>query len=155
VWNSISAELSDRHIVNESSNYLAADSFVETDEGLYQTLQELLSTPRSDGQTGIAVAYGDKVAGFELFTHPEDFAASWETLVRSAVLDSPGERTNESSIDIADVEAFLADVAQHDATVAAGTGLGIEYHVASEKVVAHALVDDEGQLMHAYAFAEI
>lgn len=155
VWNSISAELSDRHISHESSNYLAADSFVETNENLFQTLQELLQVPRVDGQTGIAVAYGNKVAGFELFTNPDDFAASWETLVRSAVLDSPVEGSEETSIDVADVEAFLADVSQQDATVAAGTGLGTEYHVASEKVVAHALTDDHGQLMHAYAFAEI
>lgn len=155
VWNSISAELSDRHIYNESSNYLAADSFVEDNQELHDALQELLKAGRVDGQTGIAVAYGNKIAGFELFTNPDDFAANWETLVRSAVLDSPLGTNEQVSIDIAEVAAFLADVAQQEATVAAGTGLGTEYHVASEKVVAHALADDEGNLMHAYAFAEI
>jgi hypothetical protein len=155
VWNSISAELSERHIFNESSNYLAADSFVDDNQELYEALQELLKVGHADGQTGIAVAYGNKIAGFELFTNPDDFAASWETLVRSAVLDSPAATNEEVSVNISDVETFLADVAQQEATVAAGTGLGTEYHVASEKVVAHALTDDDGQLIHAYAFAEI
>jgi hypothetical protein len=144
-----------RKISHESDSYLAADEYVETNENLYQTLQELLATGRVEGQTGIAVAYGNKIAGFELFTNADDLAASWETLVRSAVLDSPATNDDDLSVDITDVEAFIAEVAQQETTVAPGSGLGTEYHVASDRLVAHALTDDEGQLMHAYAFAEI
>lgn len=61
----------------------------------------------------------------------------------------------KSSIDVQDIEAFLADIAQQETTVVPGTGLGTEYHVASERLVAHALADDAGRIMHAYAFAEI
>ena len=155
VWHSISSELHMRKISHESDSYLAADEYVETNENLYQTLQELLATGRVEGQTGIAVAYGNKIAGFELFTNADDLAASWETLVRSAVLDSPATNDDDFSVDITDVEAFIAEVAQQETTVAPGSGLGTEYHVASDRLVAHALTDDEGQLMHAYAFAEI
>ena len=155
VWDSISQELHMRHISHESHSYLAADEYVETNEKLHKTLQELLAVGRVDGQTGIAVAYGNKIAGFELFTNAGDLAASWETLVRSAVLDSPANTDENVSIDIQAVEAFLAEVANQDTTVTPGTGLGTEYHVASERLVAHALTDDAGQLMHAYAFAEI
>lgn len=155
VWHSISDELSMRHISHESDSYLAADRYVETDENLYKTLQELLAEGRVEGQTGIAVAYGNKIAGFELFTNVNDLAASWETLVRSAVLDAPAHTDNEETVDVSDIEEFLADIAHHETTVAPGTGLGTEYHVASEQLVAHALTDDAGQLMHAYAFAEI
>jgi len=155
VWNSISSELHARRISHESDSYLAADEYVETNENLYKTLQELLAIARVDGQTGIAVAYGNKIAGFELFTNADDLAASWETLVRSAVLDSPVNNGEEDTVDVQDIEAFLAEVAKQETTVAPGTGLGTEYHVASERLVAHALTDDAGRIMHAYAFAEI
>ncbi|MEY4995605.1 MAG: hypothetical protein RLZ67_330 [Actinomycetota bacterium] len=155
VWNSISFELHSRHLAHESDSYLAADSYVETNENLYKVLNELLEAGRVEGQTGIAVAYGNKIAGFELFTSASDLAASWETLVRSAVLDSPMTEEEKSSIDVQDVEAFLADIAQQETTVVPGTGLGTEYHVASDRLVAHALADDAGRIMHAYAFAEI
>jgi hypothetical protein len=155
VWNSISSELHARRIVHESDSYLAADEYVETNENLYNALSELLASGLAVGQTGVAVAYGNKIAGFELFTNADDLAASWETLVRSAVLDAPVTTEEESSIDVKDVEEFLAEVARQESTVTPGTGLGTEYHVASDRLVAHALTDDAGRIMHAYAFAEI
>jgi hypothetical protein len=155
VWRSIDAELSSRSLHHEFSSYMAADSFVETDETLYATLSEFMKEPLAPGQTGIAVAYGNKVAGIEVFTNPDDLSRSWETLVRSAVLDSPQADEQDITIDVADIEKFLADVAAQEETEAQGTGLGTEYHVASDRLVAHALVDEAGELMHAYAFAEI
>lgn len=155
VWDSISFELSSRHIEHESNSYLAADSYFERNQELFEVLKEFEKAGVDPGQTGIAVAYGDKIAGIELFTNTGDFTRSWESLVRAAVLDSPEGLPAEVTVDIADVEKFLADVAAQEATEAKGTGLGTEYHVASQSVVAHALVDDAGDLMHAYAFAEI
>lgn len=155
VWESISHELSSRHIEHESSSYLAADTYFEHDSALFDVLKEFEKVGINPGQTGIAVAYGQRIAGIELFTNPDDFARSWESLVRAAVLDSPAVVPSEATANIADVEKFLADVAAQSATEAQGTGLGTEYHIASDRVVAHALVDDAGELMHAYAFAEI
>lgn len=155
VWSSISKELTTRHIQHDSDSYLAADSYVEDDPRLHTTLNDFMKEPLVPGQTGIAVAYGDKVVGIEVFTTPDDLSASWHTLIRSAVLDSPQNLADETSVGIADVEAFLADIAAQDVTVAPGTGLGTEYHVANERVVAHALTDEAGEIMHAYAFVEI
>ena len=115
-----------------------------------------MGTGPAEGQTGIVVAYGDKIAGLELFTNPDDLRASWEALVNSIVFDSPSSESDENTvIDVAAIEAFLVDIAAQEGTIAKGAGLGSEYHVANERYVAHALVDDDGSLLHAYAFAAI
>jgi hypothetical protein len=155
VWNSISEELTSRHIQHASGSYLAADSYFEQNAALYEVLAQFEKIGIDPGQTGIAIAYGDKVAGIELFTNTDDFGRSWESLVRAAVLDSPADVPADATVGIAAVEKFLAEVAEQDATEAEGTGLGTEYHVANEHMVAHVLVDDSGALMHAYAYAEI
>ncbi|MEY4010151.1 MAG: hypothetical protein RLZZ93_843, partial [Actinomycetota bacterium] len=45
-------------------------------------------------------------------------------------------------------------IADSGATTAKGTGVGTEYHVAEPTLVGQALVDDSGELMHAFAYAE-
>ena len=156
VWNAISEELTTRHLTSDSSLFLDAAGSIENDQELSDLVSNLLGTGPSEGQTGVVVAYGDKIAGLELFTNPDDLRASWEALVNSIVFDSPVQESDESSvIDVVAIEAFLADIANQEGTVAKGTGLGSEFHVANERYVAHALVDDSGSLLHAYAFAAI
>ena len=156
VWNAISEELTTRHLTSDSSLFLDAAGSIENDQELSDLVSNLLGTGPAEGQTGVVVAYGDKSAGLELFTNPDDLRASWEALVNSIVFDSPVQESDESSvIDVVAIEAFLADIANQEGTVAKGTGLGSEFHVANERYVAHALVDDSGSLLHAYAFAAI
>jgi len=156
VWNAISEELTTRHLTSDSSLFLDAAGSIENDQELSDLVSNLLGTGPVEGQTGVVVAYGDKIAGLELFTNPDDLRASWEALVNSIVFDSPVQESDESSvIDVVAIEAFLADIANQEGTVAKGTGLGSEFHVANERYVAHALVDDSGSLLHAYAFAAI
>ena len=156
VWNAISDELFSRHLSSESSLFLDAAGSIENDQELSELVSNLLGTGPAEGQTGIVVAYGDKIAGLELFTNPDDLRASWEALVNSIVFDSPSSESDENTvIDVAAIEAFLVDIAAQEGTIAKGAGLGSEYHVANERYVAHALVDDNGSLLHAYAFAAI
>ena len=156
VWNAISEELTTRHLTSDSSLFLDAAGSIENDQELSDLVSNLLGTGPAEGQTGVVVAYGDKIAGLELFTNPDDLRASWVALVNSFVFDSPVQESDESSvIDVVAIEAFLADIANQEGTVAKGTGLGSEFHVANERYVAHALVDDSGSLLHAYAFAAI
>ena len=155
VWNSIAAELNTRHLQSDSSLYLEAERFVENDREMAALVNELLEKGIEDGQTGIAIAYGDKVVGVELFTSTDDLAASWEALVRTAVLDADTTKSDsDASATVADVEAFLARVAAYPATTTEGTGIGTEFHVAEADLVAHALTDDSGNLVHAYAFVD-
>ena len=156
VWNAISDELFSRHLSSESSLFLDAAGSIENDQELSDLVKDFLGTGPAEGQTGIVVAYGDKIAGLELFTNPDDLRASWEALVNSIVFDSPSSESDENTvIDVAAIEAFLVDIAAQEGTIAKGAGLGSEYHVANERYVAHALVDDDGSLLHAYAFAAI
>ena len=142
VWNAISEELTTRHLTSDSSLFLDAAGSIENDQELSDLVSNLLGTGPAEGQTGVVVAYGDKIAGLEL--------------VNSIVFDSPvTESENNSIVEVAAIEAFLADIANQEGTVAKGTGLGSEFHVANERYVAHALVDDSGSLLHAYAFAAI
>lgn len=156
VWDAISEELTTRHLTSDSSLFLDAAGSIENNQELSDLVKDFLGTGPAEGQTGIVVAYGDKIAGLELFTNPDDLRASWEALVNSIVFDSPSSESDENTvIDVAAIEAFLVDIANQEGTIAKGAGLGSEYHVANERYVAHALVDDDGSLLHAYAYAAI
>ena len=89
VWNAISEELTTRHLTSDSSLFLDAAGSIENDQELSDLVSNLLGTGPAEGQTGVVVAYGDKIAGLELFTNPDDLRASWEALVNSIVFDSP------------------------------------------------------------------
>ena len=85
----------------------------------------------------------------------EDLRASWEALVQSALLDlSVVDTTVEATATEDDVRSFVGAFADSPATTAKGTGIGTEYHVADDAVVGQALVDEAGELMHAFAYAE-
>lgn len=163
VWDSVSAELTTRHLQSSSELYLDAERVIDDTPELRELASELIERGIEPGQTGLAIAHGDKVVGVELFTTPGDLAASWEALVRMIVMDADVNRrgaTTDQQVDevatatVADVEAFLARVAAQEATTTEGTGLGTEYHVASDDLVAQALVDETGNLVHASAFVE-
>lgn len=154
VWNSISAEMNVRNLTHDSSLFLRIDEHIEEDESLHGILQEAMSQGIQPDQTGLAIAVGGKVIGIELFTSVDDLRASWEALVRTAVLDHDVAAVDASEATIEDVEKFLTRVAELETTISKGTGLGTEYHIAEPDLVAHALDDDQGNLMHAYAFAE-
>ena len=87
----------------------------------------------------------------ELFGSPEMFAAHWNALVASIMLDAPGyPPTSRPSVSAA--LRFVRRLATAPAAVQKGVGLGVEVHVRNHKVVAQALVDD-GVVLHASAVA--
>jgi len=155
VWNAIDDELRMRSISHDSSLYLSAYGHVERDPELRMLAEELITNGVQPGQTGIAVAHGGKVIGMEVFASEEDLRASWEALVQSALLDlSVVDTTVEATATEDDVRSFVGLFADSPATTAKGTGIGTEYHVADDTVVGQALVDEAGELMHAFAYAE-
>lgn len=154
VWDSVSHELSSRMLTSESSLYLSAYSSVEANAELRAFVNEMIEQGIEPGQTGIAIAHGDKIVGVELFTSESDLRSSWESLITSVVFDAEYADESAVSATIEDVEKFLAVVAAHESTRAEGTGIGTEVHIADDRLVAHALLDDSGTLMHAFAYAE-
>lgn len=150
IWDVVRRELDSRGIDNATSRYTEADDFVQHDPRSREVLDRLAATGPQVGQTGIAVAVGAHVIGMEIFPSDVTLREAWDGLVRQAVLELPADRV-EAEADVADVERFLARVANAPATEAPGVGVGRELHASTEEFTAHALEVD-GALIYANAF---
>ena len=130
---------------------------VESNAEVRRVIDEVVARGPEEGQTGVAIAVGGRVAGVETFANPDDLRTNWSSIITSAMLELTDEEiaAADGEATVADIEDFLRRVAAAEATEAQGTGLGTEWHVATESFVAHALADDSGEVIHAYAFAEI
>lgn len=157
VWDAVAFELNSRHVHSGTSRFDEVFDAVENNAEVNRVLDEVLSRGPEDGQTGVAIAIGGRVAGVETFANPDDLRANWSSIITSAILELTDEEIAavDGEATVADIEEFLRRVAAAEATEAEGTGLGTEWHVATESFVAHALADDSGEVIHAYAFAEI
>ena len=157
VWDAVADELSARHMASPTNRFDEVFDAVAANEEVGRIVDEVIAKGPEDGQTGVAIAFGGRVAGVETFANPDDLRANWESIVTSAILELTDEEVAalDGEATVADVEEFLRRVAAAEATEAEGTGLGTEWHVATGEFVAHALADDTGAVVHAYAFAEI
>jgi hypothetical protein len=157
VWDAVASELGARHMSSPTNRFDEVFEAVETNVEAGRILDEVIAKGPDDGQTGVAIAFGGRIAGVETFANPDDLRANWESIVTSAILELTDAEIAalEGQATAADVEEFLRRVAEAEATEAEGTGLGTEWHVATDDFVAHALADDAGEVIHAYAFAEI
>jgi hypothetical protein len=157
VWDAVASELGARHMSSATNRFDEVFEAVETNDEAGRILDEVIAKGPDDGQTGVAIAFGGRIAGVETFANPDDLRANWESIVTSAILELTDAEIAalEGEATVADVEEFLRRVAEAEATEAEGSGLGTEWHVATDDFVAHALADDTGEVIHAYAFAEI
>lgn len=157
VWDAVAFELRSRSVDSSTSRFDEVFDAVESNVEANRILGEVLACGPEDGQTGVAIAIGGRVAGVETFANPDDLRANWSSIVTSALLELTDDEITalDGEATVADIEEFLRRVAQADATQVEGTGLGTEWHVATDSFVAHALADDTGEVIHAYAFAEI
>lgn len=157
VWDAVAFELRSRSVNSSTSRFDEVFDAVESNVEANRILGEVLARGPEDGQTGVAIAIGGRVAGVETFANSDDLRANWSSIITSAMLELTDDEITalDGEATVADIEEFLRRVAQADATQVEGTGLGTEWHVATESFVAHALADDTGELIHAYAFAEI
>lgn len=156
VWNTISGELALRGVRAEASLFLGIDEDLDRRGDRMAIVDKFVSDGVQPGQVGVAVAHGDKVLGVEVFPSTEALEASWEAIVRAAVLDADEFSTKPETVDaargIAALEKFLADVAATEGTVSEGVGRGTEVHVQTPSYVAHGLRVD-GELVYCNAFA--
>lgn len=157
VWDAVADELSSRAMSSPTNRFDEVFDAVDNNEEVVRIMNEVIAKGPEDGQTGVAIAFGGRIAGVETFANPDDLRANWSSIVTSAILELTDDQIAEldGAATVADVEEFLRRVAAAEATEAEGTGLGTEWHVATGEFVAHALADDTGGVIHAYAFAEI
>lgn len=157
VWDAVADELRSRSMSSETSRFDEVFDAVDNNDEVGRILDEVVARGPEADQTGVAIALGGRIAGVETFAHPDDLRTNWSSIMSSAILELTDAEIArlDGEATVADVEEFLRRVAAAEATEAAGTGLGTEWHVATDEFVAHALADDAGEIIHAYAFAEI
>ncbi len=155
VWGTISYELSSRGVNHEDSLFLEVDEDLDRRSDRIAVVNELIDNGVQPEQVGVAVAHGDKILGVEVFPSSDALKASWEAIIRAAVIDADEFESLPESIDaeagIKALEMFLAEVAQTGGTEAAGCGRGTEVHVETPQFVAHGLRVD-GELIYCNAF---
>lgn len=155
VWGTISFELSSRGVNHEDSLFLEVDEDLDRRSDRIAVVNELIDNGVQPEQVGVAVAHGDKILGVEVFPSSDALKASWEAIIRAAVIDADEFASLPESIDaeagIKALEMFLAEVAQTGGTEAAGCGRGTEVHVETPQFVAHGLRVD-GELIYCNAF---
>ncbi len=100
-------------------------------------------------QTGVLVCIGGRPVAADVFDRPGTLARLWPRLVRGYALDALGARA--SGIDEGAVEAFLAALAEGEASAHDGVGLGTEVVLTAADAVAAALVW-QGAVIHLAAF---
>jgi len=155
VWSTISYELSSRGVNHEDSLFLEVDEDLDRRSDRIAVVNELIDNGVQPEQVGVAVAHGDKILGVEVFPSSDALKASWEAIIRAAVIDADEFDSQLESIGaeagIKALEKFLAEVAQTGGTEAAGCGRGTEVHVETPHFVAHGLRVD-GELIYCNAF---
>ncbi len=155
VWNTISHELHSRGVNHEDSLFLEVDDDLNRRSDRITVVNEFISNGVQPEQVGVAVAHGNKILGVEVFPSSDALKASWEAIIRAAVIDSDEFESQPESIDadagIKALEKFLAEVALTSGTEADGCGRGTEVHVETPQFVAHGLRVD-GELIYCNAF---
>ncbi len=150
VWATVDHELGREGLASPTRDLEDLTRRVEADDRRRRTVAELVSRGPLPGQRGVAVAHGGRVLAADLFATPELLVANWEALVRSHLAELPERPSGHPSA--GRVLRFLRGFARAEATTVRGAGLGLERHVATERVAGQMLELDD-VLVHASAFA--
>lgn len=150
VWNEVDAMLSRAGM--ESSTRAAADvrgSAYNRKPSRAAAIEELAAGGPLPGQCGIVVVHGRWVTAMDLFGAPHLLDAHWSGLIRSHLLEPsiPGGKPSATRV-LQIVRRFATGLAEDDA----GVGLGVEYRMADDRIIGHALTLD-GAIVHAAFFA--
>jgi ARG/rhodanese/phosphatase superfamily protein len=147
VWDSIDEKM---HRLGTSSATRAMEDIYLARSG---KIDEFVASLRPEPeQTGVVFALNAKVAGLELFDHPDAFASSFPKLVRSWALDAIEDSPDEGAVPSADAaRAFLEMVAEAEMQSFAAVGQGTDVRLSAAQVTGGAVVDG-GRVMHLIAF---
>ena len=156
VWDDISGKLGRMAAPSESSEMKAAfDRHRTTIDDFVSAFEPL------EGQAGAIFAIGGRIAGLELFDHPETMARLLPKLVRSYALDAldsrySGGKQDEVSQEEQDrlndqAKLFVASVGLANSTGHKAVGLGEDLRISNNAVTGAALTVNDS-LMHLSAF---
>lgn len=156
VWDDISGKLHRMAACSESSEMKAAFDKHRT------TIDDFVNAFKPvEGQAGAIFAIGSRIAGLELFDHPETMARLLPKLVRSYALDAldsryageeKGEERKQAQDRLLDrAKLFLASVGLASSTSHEAIGLGEDLRISNNAVTGAALTVDD-RLVHLSAF---
>ena len=151
IWDGIHALHAKAKLVSPTA--AMHDAFKARQQQLDECLQAF---PRQEGQVGLMVLIGGRVAGFDLVSRPEVYARLHDKLVRSYVLDAllekPGQPA-EPADPQSSARSFLASAEAAKEEVFPSVSYGRDHRYEAASVTGSALVHD-GKLIHA-AFLSI
>ena len=147
VWNAVDEELQQHRVDSQTS---AAADLRRDDAGWSQAVSEVARHGPLPGQCGIAVGHGSWILAVELFGAPNLLQAHWAKLVRSYLLDRPGETGPPSASWALRIIRRFASAEAHESP---GVGLGTEIRVRIPSLVGQCLAL-EGMVVHASVFAQ-
>jgi hypothetical protein len=104
-----------------------------------------------EGQCGAMFAIGDRLAGFELFEHPDFLAKMFRKVVRSYALDAIEVRETETVPTEKAARAFLDEVARGRTETFPAVGLGEDIRISGDGITGAALVSGD-HVVHVCAF---
>ena len=143
--------------IDEKMNRLGTSSATRAMEDIYLAsrvkIDEFVAAfhPEPE-QTGAVFALNARIAGLELFDHPDGFAAAFPKLVRSWALDAIEDSPHEVSVPPTDAaRAFLEMVTDAEMQSFAAVGQGIDVRLSTAQVTGGAIVDG-GRVVHLNAF---
>ncbi len=156
VWNDISGKLDRMAAYSESSEMKAIyDRHRTSIDDFVRAFSPV------EGQAGAIFAIGGRIAGLELFDHPDTLATLLPKLVRSYALDAldsryAGGNQDERSEEEKDLQLeramlFIASVGLAEATSHPAIGLGEDIRISNNAVTGAALTVDQ-RLVHLSAF---
>ncbi|MEZ5311056.1 MAG: DUF6569 family protein [Microthrixaceae bacterium] len=150
VWESVDGELCRLAAPSPTRNYADAEMLFDQRDDLADSVGELTELGPLPGMCGVVVGHGRRIVSAEVFADAELFAAKWDQIVRSIILDAPDDVVGRPSPTAA--LRFVQRLARAKPLTSSGVGLGFEGHIQSPNLVGQTLVWDE-LLVHAVGFA--
>lgn len=128
VWEEVAA-LQAAHAV-ESPTGAMSDTFDAFENRIAECRQKLKYV---EGASGMAVAVGDKVVGYDLFDKPATCQKTWDRLLSSVIFDALNASECDKQTDAAAVEGMLKTTKSATWERAEPIGEGEEYRAESER----------------------
>jgi len=147
VWRTVAAHFK-RLSIDPSATGAMADSF-ESMRARLDELQEAFAAP-SDRQTGVVACVSGRPVAMDLFDKPQTLAKLWSRLISGYASSALAQRA-EVAVSPDDVQRFVRDLADGDASMHDGVGLGMNVALTGDSGVGDGLVW-EGVAIHVAAF---
>jgi hypothetical protein len=146
VWRDIDRKMGRMGVTSRTR--AMTDIYEQRGRSLDAMAEQLKAAP---DQVGAIFIVRDRIAGLELFDHPETLALKLPKLVRSYGLDAIDESAALEPCSIPTSEAFLQGIARAQRTDDPAVGLGVHTRLQGAGLIGSVLVED-GQLIRLSAF---